>query len=113
VAFAQCCVCVLHLRRNDGHVNFLRQIPVVAATICRSIYTTVVGFHSGELNPSHLALDGASLVVSQELGSAQVTPGATFSKPLSHTETICLGQVWVGTGLLIDHASDLPIGRQP
>ena len=73
MAFAQCCVCALHLRRNDGHVNFPRQIPVVAVKIGLYIYAPVVGFHSGELNPSHLALDGASPVVSQELGSDQVT----------------------------------------
>ena len=72
-----------------------------------------MSFHPGELNRGHVALDGTNTPVREELGSAQVTPGATFSKPLSHTETICLGQVWVGTGLLIDHASDLPIGRQP
>ena len=76
MAFAQCCVCALHLRRNDGHVNFPRQIPVVAVKIGLYIYAPVVGFHSGELNPSHLALDGASPVVSQELGSDQVTPAS-------------------------------------
>jgi hypothetical protein len=35
-----------------------------------------VGFHSGELNRGHLALDGASPVVSEELGSEQVSPGS-------------------------------------
>ena len=67
-------MCALGLRRIDGHVNFLRQIPVVAAKICRSIYSTVVNSNSGDQNRGHLALDGANPVVSQELGFDQSIP---------------------------------------
>jgi len=77
-----------------------------------SIFRHGVSFHPGEFNRSHAALDGINTPVRQELGSDQVAPGATFSKLLPHTNTICPGQVLVGSGLLIDRASELLSGRQ-
>ena len=71
-----------------------------------------MSFHPGDQNRRHLALDVTNTPVREELGSNQVAPGATFSKLLPPTKTICPGQVWVGSGLLIDRASELPNGRQ-
>jgi len=87
-------------------------MPVVTAKILLSKFRSVVSFHPGDQNRSHAALDGINTPVRQELGSDQVAPAATFSKLLPHTNTICPGQVLVGSGLLIDRGSDWPRGRQ-
>ena len=108
----KCLMSALGPLRVDGHVSFLRQIPVVAATIWLSNFRPVVSFHPGELNRGHVALDGTNTPGRQELGSVQAIPGATFSKLLSHTKTIWPGQVLLGRGLLIDRASDWSSGRQ-